>query len=145
MAISQRQNPSAVAGASQRIPINACDTATMESDVGLISWTSCVEVVEVREDALILHIRWLPQFPPQAQVDKPSDAGNDATYLLDGRGAKYHHMQVGGDAARDVTLVSGRYYRGQYTFPRPNDLSGTLTFVEEDVDIQVPFTLPPEE
>ena len=134
--------PASASALGRRVPIDACDTIVMKSAAGPISWTSCVEMAELREDTLILHIRWLPQFPAKVQVDKPSDVGNPNTYLLDAQGKKYHAVRLGGDAARDVTLVSGRYYRGEYTFPRPDDLEDALTFVEDDVGIQVPFTLP---
>lgn len=127
---------------SARYAINACESVSYQESIGQVTWQSCVQGVDLTEDKITLHIRWLPTFPSQLAVQKPSDADNPNTYLLDAEGNRYDHIQVSGDAGRDVQLVSGHYYTGAYVFPRPSKLNDVLTFVEEDVSLRNPFTLP---
>ena len=123
--------------------LDACDTVHLKGSGGVVVWQTCVERVDIAPDALLLHVRWVPQFPAHAlEVEKPSDEGNPDTYLVGPQNRRYHAIEVHGDAARDIILTSGQTYRGAYLFPRPHPLSGTYTFVEANVGIEVPFRIP---
>ena len=98
----------------------------------------CVESVEVRADSYMqFNVKWTAPIEPNAYVVKYSDVGNRYKYLIDNQGYRYHHVQVGGDAARNVVITRYDTARGWYLFPPAQPGATSFTFRDDIEGVQI--------
>jgi hypothetical protein len=98
----------------------------------------CIESVEVRSDGYMkFNAVWTAPIEPRAYVKKYSDVGNTNLYLRDNLGNRYHHVEVGGDAGRDIILTRYSTARGWYLFPPAQPGATSFIFHDDDSHVHI--------
>jgi hypothetical protein len=100
----------------------------------------CVLSVEVYEDGrMSFLVSWTADFKrPGFEVVKRKDTNNTNMYILDNLGNRYNHIEVGGDAARDLGMKHGDVAVGSFVFPKAAPGATIFEFVDADHDHSVP-------
>lgn len=87
---------------------------------------------------MVVTVSWINNgASPAGSITKPSDMGNTDIYLTDNLGNHYDHVNVGGDAARNIELLSGITYLGTFTFPPAQPGATIFTFHDSDNGLEI--------
>jgi hypothetical protein len=122
-------------------PVGGCTTIgvyvmyTIANDMDF-----CVLSVEVFEDGrMSFLVSWTANFKrPGFEVVKRKDLNNTNMYIMDNLGNHYNHIEVRGDAARDVGMKHGDTAIGSFIFPKAASGAFIFEFVDADNDHSIP-------
>lgn len=97
----------------------------------------CVSSVMVLPDGKMqFNFSWTAHVEDQFEVHKSSDRNNTNIYLTDNLGNRYDHVETGGDADRDVTLINGQIAEGWFIFPAPLPEAENFILHDDDNSVQ---------
>lgn len=102
----------------------------------------CVWYVEIlKSGKMRVTVSWDMKYDVeslQQSVRKYSDEKNEKMYLRDNLGNIYHHIEVGGEAAKTISFWGEETLNGWFLFPEPAPGATYFTFVDDDQHVEIP-------
>lgn len=102
----------------------------------------CILSITINPDGhMIFTTSWTTHLPGNQSVRKKTDAGNRKMRVLDNLDNRYDHINVGGNAAKYVTMKDGDTVTGWFEFPPAQNNATAFTFYDNEQKVSIgPFS-----